>query len=262
MRRPHDCLSEVFASAGKTALWVCLAWVAAAGPSRAGPISEAAGGNVGDDRTSAAAGVAAAAKPDAEPRARPDFSGRWVFNAKASDDPRQKVEQAIGAMQQGEGGSKGMGGGFGRQGPAGRKGGRGDARGSMAGPRERGAMSFAEISELTATSARLEIVHADPSLQISDDNGRRRQLYTDFRGASVSISETPKERLAVAGWEGAELVVETTLSGGTRLILRYAIDARTGQLTVVAAAKIAERQAVSYRLVYDRLAPETGRAGR
>lgn len=118
------------------------------------------------------------------------------------------------------------------------------------------------MSELTATPARLEITHADPSLLITDEDGQHRQLYTDFRGASVSISEPQQQRVAVAGWEGTVLVVETTINGGTRLIKRYQIDAETGQLMVAVAANLAEQQPVVYRLVYDRLVPATDAVSR
>jgi hypothetical protein len=63
--------------------------------------------------------------------------------------------------------------------------------------------------------------------------------------------------VAVAGWEADTLVVETSMDGGTRLTQRYQIDAQTGQLLISAAARLAERQPVSFRLVYDRMKPQT-----
>lgn len=189
---------------------------------------------------------------DTEPQARPDFSGHWVFNAKASDDPQEKVKEAMKAMQQAKGGGSGMGGGSGGQGS-----GMGKGRESSGGMGGRNKMPAGEMPELTATPARLDISHEDPILLIADENDRQQRLFTDFRGASVSISSSVQQRVAVAGWEGAVLVVETTMTGGTRLIQRYQIDSETGRLMMSATANLAEKQPVSYRLVYDLLKPGT-----
>ncbi len=194
------------------------------------------------------------AAPAAEPQPRPDFSGHWVLNAKASDDPQAKVKDAtMQAMQQTQrGGGRGMGGGSGRQGRGGGTGSGQQGRGSAGGIGGRSAMSVGELSELTATPERLDITHEDPLLLIADENDRRQRLFTDFRGASVSISGGAQQQVAVAGWEGDVLVVEKTIRGGTRLVQRYQIDAETGQLTISDVANLAERQPLSFRLVYDR----------
>ena len=118
-------------------------------------------------------------------------------------------------------------------------------------------MSPGKMPELTATPERLDITHEDPMLLIADENDQRRRIFTDFRGASVSVSSGLQQRVAVAGWEDDTLVVETTMDGGTRLTQSYQIDAETGQLLISAAARLAERQPVSFRLVYDRMKPQT-----
>lgn len=118
-------------------------------------------------------------------------------------------------------------------------------------------MSPGKMPELTATPERLDITHEDPMLLIADENDQYRRIFTDFRGASVSVSSGLQQRVAVAGWEADTLVVETTMDGGTRLTQSYQIDAETGQLLISAAARLAERQPVSFRLVYDRVKPGT-----
>jgi hypothetical protein len=75
-------------------------------------------------------------------------------------------------------------------------------------------MPSREISALIAAAEKLDITHADPMLLIADENEQRQRLFTDFRGASVSASGGLRQRVAVAGWEGAALVVETTMIGG------------------------------------------------
>jgi hypothetical protein len=188
---------------------------------------------------------------------RPDFSGHWVFNAKASDDPQEKLQEAMKAMQQARGGGRGMGGGSGGQGRGGGKGGGHQGRGSSGGMGGHSEMSPGKMPELTATPERLDITHEDPMLLIADENDQRRRIFTDFRGASVSVSSGSQQRVTVAGWEDGILVVETTMDGGTRLTQSYQINAETGQLLISAAARLAERQPVSFRLVYDRVKPQT-----
>lgn len=193
---------------------------------------------------------------DTNPQSRPDFSGHWVFNAKASDDPQEKLREAMKAMQQARGGGRGMSSGSGGRGRGDGKNGGRQGHGASGGMGGRSEMLPGKMPELTATPERLDITHQDPMLLIADENDQRRQIFTDFRGASVSVSSGAQQRVAVAGWEDGTLVVETTMDGGTRLIQRYQIGTETGQLLISAAAMLAERQPVSFRLVYDRIKPE------
>lgn len=170
---------------------------------------------------------------------RPDFSGDWVLNAKASDDPREKAKEAMQAPRQASGGSsggKGRGGGMGAMGRS-------------------GGLSSGELSALLARAQELHITHQDPTLLIVDENDQRQRLFTDFRGASVSASGGLQQRVSVAGWEGEELVVETTMLG-KKMTLNYQIDGETGRLVISTVAQVSEAQPVSYRLVYDRSKPK------
>lgn len=178
---------------------------------------------------------------------RPDFSGDWLLNTKASDDPREKAKEAAQASRQARGGGRGMGGGMGggRQGRGGGMGGSG------------GRLSSGELSALLAPAQELHITHEAPMLLIADENAQRQRLFTDFRGASVSTSGGLQQRVATADWEGATLVVEMTTLG-KRLVHSYHIDDGTGQLVISSVAQVSEGQPVSYRLVYDRLKPEAG----
>jgi len=181
---------------------------------------------------------------------RPDFSGLWFLNAKASDDPSDKAQAARQAIKQARGSGRGMGGGSGGRGRSGGMGG-----GSLVRMGGRSEMPSREISALIATAEKLDIFHVDPMLLVIDENDQRQRLFTDFRGASVSVSGGAQQRVAVAGWEGTALVVETSMNNGSKLIQNYQIDASTGRLIVSAAVDLPDLQAVSYRLVYDRLQP-------
>lgn len=238
------------------ALWIGLAWVGSASPSLAEPVTDPVRDHADGSATNPVTGVPAALLTSSEKRqARPDFSGHWAFNAKASDDPQEKVKEAMKAMRQAQGGGRGAGGGSGRQGRGGGMRGGGQGHASPGGMGGRSEMSAGEMSGLTATPERLDITHEDPMLLIADENGLHRRFFTDFRGASISISSSVQQRVAVAGWEGTTLIVETTTNGGTKLIQRYQIDAETGQLMISSAAQLSGVQEVAFRLVYDRIKP-------
>lgn len=163
-------------------------------------------------------------------QARPDFSGDWQLNAKASDDPQEKLREAMQASRQ-TGGDMGRGGGGGGMGRGGGGGG-GMGRGGMGGT----GGSPAEFAAQLRPPQALHIAHADPMLQISDENERSQRLFTDFRGGSVSAGGGLEQRVSVAGWEGPVLVVETTMLG-KKLVQQYAIDRASGKLVVTTQAQ-------------------------
>jgi len=190
-----------------------------------------------------------------ESTTRLDFSGDWILNAKASDDPLEKAKEAMQASRQtriGNSGGMGRGGGVGRDGGMG--GGR-QGRGGMGGMSGGGSLFTGELSTLLAPAQELHVSHRDPMLLIADENDRRQRLFTDFRGASVSASGGLQQQVAVAGWEGEALVVETTTLG-KKMPQTYQIDGGTGRLVIFTVAQVSEGQPISYRLVYDRLKPD------
>lgn len=182
----------------------------------------------------------------------PDFSGVWILNAKASDDPLEKLKEAMQASRQArDGGSGGMAGrgGMGRGGGAGR-GGMSSGRQGGGGMKGDGRLSIVEWLALLSPAQQLHISHQDPMLLIANENDQRQRLFTDLRGASVSASGGLQQRVSIAGWEGAVLVVETTVRD--KMILQsYQMDRGTRQLVVSTTSRISDDQSVSYRLVFD-----------
>ncbi len=262
-----------------TVLWLGLTWAASATAAPSSPAQSHVGGGDTSLATRAAQGdgdvSAGLVIPDAESQCgsagathwalyqcfrdrsapalppRPDFSGDWVLNAKASDDPREKAKEAMQASRQASGGGsggKGRGGGMGG----------GRSHGGMGGMGGNGGLSSGELSALLAPAQELHITHQDPTLLIADENEQRQRIFTDFRGASVSASGGLQQRVSVAGWEGEALVVETTMLG-MKKTQNYQIDGGTGQLVVSTAAQASGAPSVSYRLVYDRRKPEAER---
>ena len=178
------------------------------------------------DHAPTPAGTSGDADPDV-----PDLSGRWVLDAKASDDLQETLQAAVGQMRGAMGGGKGMGGSRGR-GRGGGMGGGGRGRGASGGMTGGSGLSPGELSSLLDTGERLEIEHEDPMLSITGPDGNRRRIFTDFRGASVSTSGGLDQRVTVAGWEDDVLVVEMTPGNGPRVIQHYRLDERTGRLVI------------------------------
>jgi hypothetical protein len=232
------------------ALWMCLTLAASASPSLASPDADPAQAHAGGSATGSITDVSASPPtPVAKQQSRPDFSGHWALDAKASDDPQERVKQA---MKQARIGGQGMrgGGGMGGGGRGGKRQGRGSQEG-MGGSE----MPFDDRAALVATAKTLDITHQDPMLLVVDENDRHQRLFTDFRGVSVSASGGAQPQAAVAGWEGDVLVVESRMSHGARLVQQYRIDAETGRLIISSAAELPNRQEVTFLLVYDRLKP-------
>jgi|GEM_PF-3016333 len=212
------------------AMWLAVAMAGAALPSIAAP--------------------GAPVEPAGHGVSRPDFSGDWVLDAAASDDPREKSREAWRDGQQAGGGRAE---GPSRTGTPGRgkgRGGQGDA-GRPAGARAEGGTPAAALAALPEPARAMRIRHEDPSLSITDEHERRRHLHTDFRGASVSASGGLHQRIATAGWEGGDLVIETTALD-LKEVQRWRVDGGTGQLVIAVVAEASGGQTVSYRLVYDR----------
>ncbi|SCZ58290.1 hypothetical protein [Thiohalomonas denitrificans] len=112
--------------------------------------------------------------------------------------------------------------------------------------------SAGDLSALLKALNTLEIAHDDPFLSITDPDGHRRRLFTDFRGASISTSGGLQQQVTVAGWEDDVLVVETTPDSGPRLIQRYRLDAGTTQLVILSEVVIPQLTApLQVRYVYE-----------
>lgn len=238
------------------AIGISLALLGCANP----PPVDAPAKNQPEDRVARPAtgkgGGSATVSADVTSQSRPDFSGHWILDAKASDDPMEKAKEAMQATKQARGGGRGMGGGSGGMGRGGGMGGGHQGRGASAGMGG-GGQTSGEMAALLASSAELHISQQDPMLLITDENDQRQRLYTDFRGASVSANGGLHQRVAVAGWEAAVLVVETTMLG-KKLTQGYQIDG-TGRLVITSVAQVSGTQTVTYRLVYERMKPGVGR---
>lgn len=178
-----------------------------------------------------------AASTSSNSAAKPNINGTWTLNKDQSDDPRQKMQQAMGGSAgSGNGGGAWQGGGGrGRGG-----GGQGGAGGMMA-----------DFNQLTITQR-------DASVKIAGASGRVLTQTSDnvspnSPSASQSGSDNgPQFSPAVAQWQGSQLVSVMEGRRGGKTTRTYQLSSDGKQLIVT--TKIENERLnspVTFRQVYD-----------
>jgi hypothetical protein len=179
--------------------------------------------------------------------AKPSLAGTWKLNKDQSDDPRQKMQQAMG--------NSGEGGGGGNPNRGEGRPGRGGGPGGM----------MAEWSQLTVTQL-------DANVKVTGSLGRTLATTTPADDSAKSSDNSNganddanggQRRMgppALAQWQGNQLIVNGHGFGGGTTTRTYELSPDGKQLYVT--TKItSERfsQPVTYRLVYDKgSAPASG----
>jgi len=152
--------------------------------------------------------------------AGPRLDGEWQLNRQRSDDPQEKIEQAIG-----------KGGGM---------------LGGLTKGRKRDAMQ-----KLTTTDETLKIKTTASQVVISGSEGRHRTLYTDGRRQQYETKKG-KQVQSVASWRGDQLVVETLSGGGAKITESYALAEGGGYMYVTLRVESEHfSQPLVIRRVYD-----------
>ena len=173
--------------------------------------------------------------------ARPNLAGTWKLNKDQSDDPREKMRQAMGGSG-GPGRGSGMGGGA-RQGGGGRE--RGQGGGMMD-----------EFSQLN-------IEQKDSSTKVVGASGHVLALSSesDQGGAKGSSTQGDWDTPPAGKWQGSQFVVVTQRMGRGTTTRTYELSPDGKQLFVTTKME-SERfsQPVTYRLVYD-AGKSSGNAG-
>lgn len=199
-------------------------------------------------RSAAARAIPEPASQTAAPQAaRPSLAGTWKLNKDQSDDPRQKMQQAMGNS----GGNQGEGNGNGGGRPGRGQGGPGGGGGMMT-----------EWAQLTVTQL-------DANVKITGASGRLLATTTPPGPTADSKSDTDgsnngggagqrgdRRTPPVAQWQGSQLVTTGRGfgggggSGGTTRTYELSPD---GKQLIVTTKITNERltQPVTYRLVYD-----------
>jgi hypothetical protein len=180
----------------------------------------------------------------------PSFNGVWERNPDESDDPREKLQEAVGGQK---GGKDGQGGGFGGRGgrpPSGMggMGGRGGSgrSGEMQAMREtmRDAMEAAQTLELTLSDGELRVIDGSERVRIYYLDGEKHKRET---AGGVAL-ETVSER------KGDQIVIEEKADKGAKITRTFAL-APDGSVMVVTVRLENKRlkEPVVIRSVYDPL---------
>ncbi len=197
--------------------------------------------------------------------AKPNMAGTWALNKAQSDDPRQKMHDAMGG---GEGGHGGQGGGYGGRGGwggggnggGGNGGGEGGGYGGNGGGggrgQGRGEGMINELSQLT-------IEQTSTSAKVTGSSGRVLALYsanntassTSAQGSSGSSSGSSgggdEYAPPAAQWQRSQLVAVAERRGGTNT-QTYELSPDGKQLFVTTKMESQRfTQPVIFRLVYD-----------
>lgn len=171
-------------------------------------------------RAQAPAGPLPAAQPQAAPpstvnpqnqqraETRTSILGQWRLNRDDSDDPRKKMEDA--RTSRGSGAGRGSGvsiGGFPIGGHGGNRGGESDE------DRERMQFAIAPANSLTLAQKEPK----DAEVDLTDDQNRKRALFTDGRKLQKTDSKDDSYQEIAARWDGSRLVTDEKSPRGGKM---------------------------------------------
>ncbi|MFZ0037476.1 MAG: hypothetical protein WAK91_08650 [Candidatus Acidiferrales bacterium] len=176
--------------------------------------------------------------PQTQSAANPNLAGQWKLNKDQSDDPRQKMQQAMGG--------NGQGGGRGGEGGGGRRGG---------GQGQGGGQGGGMMNDL----AQLSIVQTDTSVKVSNASGRVLAAYPEDTQAAKPAAnggnaddDLREPAPPVAKWQGSQLVATMQGRRGGTTTRTYELSSDGRQLIVTTKMQNPRfTQPVTFRLVYD-----------
>jgi hypothetical protein len=139
---------------------------------------------------------------------RTSILGQWKLNRDESDDPRKKMEDARGNSGAGRGGGGGVRiGGFPIGGHSGSRGGEGEE------DRERMQSAIAPANSLTLRQKSAK----DPEIDLTDDQNRKRALFTDGRKLQKTDSKDDSYQEIAAHWDGSRVVTDEKSPRGGKM---------------------------------------------
>ncbi len=157
--------------------------------------------------------TSATANPQNQPtraETRASVLGQWKLNREDSDDPRKKMEDARGNSGGGRVGGGGGGvsiGGFPIGGHGGNRGGESDV------DRERMQSAITPANSLTLAQKNPK----DPEVDFTDDQNRKRALFTDGRKLQKTDSKDDSYQEIAAHWDGSRLVTDEKSPRGGKM---------------------------------------------
>lgn len=205
--------------------------------------------------------IVPAGQPIARAADNPNLAGTWKLNQDQSDNPREKMREAMGGGGGGFGGPGG--GGFGGQGGGGQRGGnRGGGQGG------RGGM-FQDESQLTieqngqsvkisGASGNLIAQTSDNTQSSSQANGQ--ESTTESPNGEQSNGQPAPRRMRspeVAQWKNNQLVVVMSGRNGAKTTRTFSLSPDGKQLYLTTEMQNPRfDQPVTFRMVYDPVKPQ------
>jgi len=167
----------------------------------------------------------ATASPQNQPRVetRTSILGRWKLNRDESDDPRKKMEDArtSGASRPRNGSGVSIG-GF----PIGGHGGYGGRSGESEEDRQRTYDFIMPANSLTLEQKDPE----NPEVDVTDDQSRKRALFTDGRKVQKADSKDDNYQEIAAHWDGSRLVTDEKSPRGGKMSRTFELSYDGAQL--------------------------------
>ena len=185
----------------------------------------------------------------------PDLSGRWVLNKGQSENPRDMMQgrDSGGGGAGMRGGRRGgFGGGVGgeRMGGGGRGGFGGGGGGGGTSDEQRARMRQTRDLAFTAP-ATLEITAGDSSVTLAAD-GDKLALTTDGRKVRREPQAEGDGAVDIkAHWQGKDLIVERSVSGGGKISEDYMRSIDGKQLYVIVNFDGGRGRSITFRRIYD-----------
>ena len=168
----------------------------------------------------------------------PDLAGHWVFNQAQSDNPRDMMQ----ARDSGRGGFGGRMGG-------GRRGGQGGGGGGLSDD-QRARMRQTMDLVLNAPAS-LVIAARDSSVTLVTD-GDTLVLSTDGHKVRREAKVEGEGAVDIKGhWQGNDLVVERSVSGGGKVSEDYLRSSDGKQLFVIVSFDGGRGRSIMFRRIYD-----------
>ena len=178
--------------------------------------AQAPPGPIHPERTNA--DTHAPATVDKKPLPRHELWGNWTLNVVKSDDPRKKMHKSDRGNR---GGNGPVWGGY----PGGR-GGYPGGRGGFGGRDSNADRN--RTDELIYPANSLSLVHNDAEIDITDDEGHKRALFTD--GRKLQKSKDDKYKQLAAHWDGGRLVTDEKGPNALKLTRSFEISSNGQQL--------------------------------
>jgi hypothetical protein len=202
------------------------------------------------DVTAGAASGAIVAQSQAN--SNPNLAGHWTLNKDQSDDPREKMHEAMGN----NGGGNGEGGGGGYGGGGGQGGGGGHHGGGGRGGHGPGGM-MADMSQLTIeqTASSVKVSGASGRVLAANPAEQASKPSNGGNGENEGREYTPP----VAKWQGSQLTTSNENPRGGSMTRTYELSSDGKQLIVTTKMQNPRMsQPVTIRFVYDQTKASSG----